>query len=184
LLSQWIGTQPTRAPGDSLAALAEQYFSSHGPASVQDFAWRSGLPVSAARQALEATPSLVQVKAEDKLLWAGQEPLPVSVPQTAYLLPPYDAYLLGYKDRSWILDQAYARRVNAGGGMPKPTIVVNGRVVGTWQRMVKGPRTIVKPEPFRRLEEAEITAIEDAAGLYGQFNSSTVEIQWQSPTLS
>ena len=182
LVSQWI--QPGQAQGlplqqdvtGRLAALAERYFSSHGPATVQDFAWWSGLPVAIARQALGAAQSLVQIKAEGKALWAGQEQPVPSMPQAAYLLPPYDDYLLGYKDRSWALDPAYAKRVNAGGGMPKATIVVNGEVVGTWTRTIKDNRAIVRLKLFRSLDEPENQAIEKAAHRYSSFSRLALNI--------
>jgi hypothetical protein len=37
LLSEWVGTQGGLNPGEALAALADRYFASHGPATVQDF---------------------------------------------------------------------------------------------------------------------------------------------------
>lgn len=176
LLSQWIDPRAVSRPEDPLAALTKRYFASHGPAAFQDFSWWSGLTVATARQALDAAPPPVQVEVEGKLLWAGREPPSPLTPSMAYLLPPYDEYLLGYKDRSWALDPAYAKQVNAGGGMPRPTVVVNGEVVGTWKRTVQGSRVLVTLALFRSLAGAERAAVRDAARRYAAFHSLPVQI--------
>jgi hypothetical protein len=176
LISQWIGLQ-TSQPSEPLAALAERYFSSHGPAAIHDFAWWSGLPVAAARRALSLTQSLVCLQDEGTPFWAGQRPQDLQLPQAAYLLPPFDEYLLGYKDRSSSLDPAYARQVNAGGGMPRPAIVVNGRVAGTWKRTIRSGRIVVTLELFHKLDEDECSAIDAAVHRYGAFHSLPVEIR-------
>jgi hypothetical protein len=177
LTSHWIGTQAATNPRDPLAMLAERYFGSHGPATIQDFAWWSGLQVAAARQALAAVQTLVRVEVDGKTLWAAQEALPEPGRCTAYLLGPYDAYLLGYADRSSALNPSDTKRVNAGGGMPKPTIIVDGKVAGTWKRSPKRNRIVVALEPFRELSKAETEAIDQAAQRYGEFHARPVEIQ-------
>jgi hypothetical protein len=177
LLSQWIGSQTAQTPSDALPALAERYFSSHGPATVQDFAWWSGLPVAAARRALSLTQSLVRFEGGDTTFWAGLEPNDWQLSQTAYLLPPYDEYMLGYRDRSTVLDPAYAKLVNAGGGMPRPTIILNGRVVGTWKRTIRADRIVATFELFSELDGNERSAVGAAARRYGAFHSLPLEIQ-------
>ena len=49
------------------------------------------------------------------------------------LLARFDPYLLGHRTRDLILDPAFAKRVNAGGGMIAQTMLSGGRVVGTWK---------------------------------------------------
>lgn len=184
LVSEWIGAMTERAsPRQPLAALAERYFSSHGPATVQDFAWWSGLPVTTARQALETAQSLVQVETEGYVLWAGRTPSEPSLAQMACLLPPYDEYLLGYRDRTQVLDPTYAKRVNAGGGMPKPTIVLNGKIVGTWKRTFKNDRIQMTLDPFAKLVETERLVVERAAQRYGAFWAVPIELEWSDTAL-
>ena len=52
----------------------------------------------------------------------------------AVLLPAFDEYLVAYRDRGAVLDARDAKRVNDGGGMLSPCVVLDGRVVGTWRR--------------------------------------------------
>jgi hypothetical protein len=94
---------------------------------------------------------------------------------TAYLLPGFDEYLLGYTDRSDSLDPAYAKQVCPGGnGVFYPTIVIRGRVVGTWKRTFKKGTIIVAPNPFGVLSEAETQAFAAAAERYGAFMNMPV----------
>jgi hypothetical protein len=177
LLSEWIGVGEGTDDGQGMAALAARYLTSHGPATVHDFAWWAGLRVTVARQAVRDVSSLVRVEAGGKELWAVQgAPLP-PVQEIAFLLPPFDDYLLGYRDRSAALDPAHAKQVNRGGGMPRPTIVVDGKVVGTWRRATKSGKMIVTLELFGALDRDGSRAVEEAARRYGTFASAPVEIQ-------
>lgn len=89
---------------------------------------------------------------------------------TAYLLPGFDEYLLGYKDRSVVLDPTHATKVVPGGnGIFKPIIVIDGRVVGTWKRTFKKDRVAIALQPFNALSEAEARAVAAAAERYGTF---------------
>jgi hypothetical protein len=89
---------------------------------------------------------------------------------TAYLLPGFDEYLLGYTDRSASLDPAYAKQVHPGGnGVFAPTLISQGRVVGTWKRAFKKGTIVVAPNPFNVLSKAEAQAFAAAAERYGAF---------------
>jgi len=87
-----------------------------------------------------------------------------------HLLPGFDEYLLGYRDRSAVLDPAHAQRICPGGnGMFNPTIVIDGVVTGTWRRTFKGGAVVVETTPFRSLTAAENSALAAAADRYGRF---------------
>jgi hypothetical protein len=179
LLAGWVPPTPGVDRGQALALLAQRYFRSHGPATLQDFTWWSGLPAGEARQGLEgARPSLVHVSAAGKELWAGPDPEPAGArpgphlaPDTAgvYLLPPFDAYLLGYKDRSAAVDPDTARQIHIGGGMPRPAIVVDGRVVGTWGRTTRDGGLQVTVELLHPLGEREQKALQETVRRFGEF---------------
>jgi hypothetical protein len=84
-------------------------------------------------------------------------------------LPAWDEYTVAYRDRNDILDPRHAIRVNAGGGVLKPVVVVRGQVVGTWQRTIAKGGVVVRPTPFARLDRADGVALEAAARKYGRF---------------
>ena len=89
--------------------------------------------------------------------------------RTAYLLPAWDEFTVGYRDRSDILDPKYATRVNAGGGVLKPVVVIGGRVVGTWQRTIAKGEVAVTPTWFTRLDRAATEAFDAAVDRYAGF---------------
>ena len=170
LLSEWIRGPGGSVRGGNLADLADRYFASHGPASAQDFAWWAGLAMSAAREAIEGASLLVPVTSKGMGLWATEEkpPEPSSAPE-AHALSPFDGCLLGYKDRSAALDLSYAKRVNAGGGMPKPTIILNSKVVAVWKRWTKDGKLVAEVEAFRSLSKGEERLVDNAVRRYAAF---------------
>lgn len=178
LLDEWIQPSAGIPHDEALARLAQRYFSSHGPASLKDFAWWSGLKISIARQGLEMVrSSLANVKVNGEERWAGRDFDLGAVTPRAHILPPFDEYLLGYKDRSLVLDPARTKKVNAGGGMPKPTVLLDGVVAGIWKRSIKKNVVQINIEPFDRLEEAQVDAIQAAARRYAEFYGKDAEFE-------
>jgi hypothetical protein len=162
---------------EALARLAQRYLTGHGPASIRDLAWWSGLPMADVRQAVDAvSASLVRVEVGGIELWAGSGPPAAAAPPEAHLLPPFDEYLLGYRDRAPVLERGLARKVNAGGGMFKPAILVRGQVAGTWKRSARRDVLQIATELFRPLDEREMDALRRAAQQFGAFNGRPVEM--------
>jgi hypothetical protein len=160
-------------------ALAERYIISHGPARIQDLCWWSGLPLSVGRQALQNTSSLQSINTGGQELWIGRdqsEAIQALDPTIALLLPPFDEYLLGYRDRGAVIDPTLIKRVNAGGGMLKPTIIVDGKVVGAWKQIRKRDRILISIEPFRELTAGEYRSLVRATDRYGCFYNTEAEL--------
>ena len=177
LLDEWIQPADGLPRDEALERLAGRYYSSHGPASLKDFAWWSGLSMGEARQGLQAArTSLVKITLEGDELWAGDDLRAEVATAPAHLLPPFDEYLLGYKDRSLVLDPGHTKKVNAGGGMPKATILLDGAVAGTWKRTVGKQRIQVTLEPFRKLDKGEVDTLREAARRFGDFYGKQIEI--------
>ena len=176
---QWLPESKPLSREEALTALAQRYFTGHGPATIQDFIWWSGLTAGDARAGLEMVKSqLVHEEFDSQTYWFSPSPSPPQTDTpTAYLLPGFDEYLLGYKDRSAVLDPVYATKVVPGGnGMFKPLIVVDGRIVGTWQRTIKKDRVIMTLNPFNTLNTVETQAVEATAQNYGTFMNLPVTI--------
>lgn len=150
LLDDWVGSSRKLRGDEALHELALRYFQSHAPATAADFAWWSGLPVTEARRARE----MVSVEERDG------EPL-----YRAYALPAFDEYLVAYKDRSAAIGPRDLRKVNDGGGMLRPVIVVGGRVAGTWRKQ----RAEVELSLFRRVTREDREAIKSAVARYKAF---------------
>jgi hypothetical protein len=176
LLDEWVPTAKPLARDEALAELARRYFTSHGPATLQDFLWWSGLRAADARAALElAKPQLGHAVIGDQTYWlASSIADPTVASPKAYLLPPFDEYTVAYKDRSAVLDPMYVRRLHTGNGIFSPIIVLDGQVVGTWKRALKKDTLAIALSPFEKLNKAATRAVETAANRYGEFLGASV----------
>jgi hypothetical protein len=171
LLDQWLPPGKNLERGEALAELARRYFRSHGPATLPDFVWWSGLPVADARSGLErARARLHQEKIKEQVYWLPQnQPASTISSPTVYLLPAFDEYFLGYKDRTAVLDPKYNKQAVSSNGIFRPVMVLDGQVVGIWKRTLKKREALIKLAPFNSLTAAENEAFLRAANQYGAF---------------
>ena len=172
LLDDWIPPTQPLARDEALAELTRRYFSGHGPATAQDLMRWAGLTAAEVKRGLEAVgKDLIQETIAGRVYWMpGSTPAPSRGMASAYLLPGFDEYVLGYGDRSAVLDPAYAQRICPGdNGMFIPTLVIDGEVTGVWKRTLKKRAVVIEVAPFRPLTPAENQALEAAAQRYGEF---------------
>lgn len=163
LLDDWVPAGPAVPPvppEQAAAELARRYLGAYGPATVDDFATWSGLGRPAARRAWAAIASEttevstsagtaeVPVAHADEIRTAARRPVGLR------LLGAFDSLLLGYADRTVVVPPEHAKRVNAGGGMVRPTVLADGQVVGTWTGLVD-------VDPFRPFTAAESAALDE-----------------------
>jgi Winged helix DNA-binding domain len=156
---------------EALAEFARRYFTGHGPATLQDFVWWSGLTVTDARAGLEVVASqLTHEVIDDQTYWfSASTPPAYDLSQTIYLLPNFDEYTVGYTDRSAVIDESDLPKFDARGNVLNNTIVLDGRVVGTWRRTLKKSTVVITPNLFTSLNEAETRALVAEANRYGAF---------------
>lgn len=165
-----------RAPGarrlsrdESLATLTRRFFRSHGPATVRDFVWWSGLTTADARRGLEIN----KARREDmdgKAYWTVGPPPPAATrDHRVHLLPIYDEYIVAYRDREAVPHTTH----HTVGNRTQLTIfqhalIVDGQVAGTWRTTPaqRGATTIV---PLRRLKADERQALAEAVLRYERF---------------
>ncbi|HUQ83572.1 MAG TPA: winged helix DNA-binding domain-containing protein [Gemmatimonadaceae bacterium] len=181
LLEAWLPASPTLSRDEALGALALRYFTSHGPASVHDFSWWSGLTVTDARAGIESVKAELESETiEKRTLWFRPASATRAGFDNAYLLPAWDEYTVAYRDRLDVLDARYATRVNAGGGVLKPVVVIRGEVVGSWGRTLAKGRVLVRPSLFKHVAQADWGAIEKATVKYGRFLGLPAELAKQA----
>ena len=155
---------------EALAELAARYLASRGPATLRDFAWWSGLPMSQCRAGWESVRSrFAQERVEGQEYWFAPE-LEVLMPAEpiAHLLPNYDEFLIAYADRGVSLDRAEHAHIAQGNGL-SPTVEVDGRIVGTWKRALQKARVEVAVQLFRSVVHEGLDAIRTAAEAYGTY---------------
>lgn len=128
LVRDWLGE--SNDTGDE-ARLAERYLAGHGPATAEDLAAWSGLPLGRARKGFDAV-----AERFDAVEAAGVPSrwTPVEAASSTRLLGHFDAYLLGYRGRELAVPAELASAIQSGGGFVMPAIAVDGRVVGTWRQ--------------------------------------------------
>ena len=148
---------------EALAELTRRYFSSHGPASLQDFVWWSGLTTEDAKRGIGFIDrDLREAIVDDKAYWTTlSRPLQASHP--SHLLPAFDEYNVAYKHRHLVSDLT-----TPWNGLG-PTVIVGGKVAGAWKAFLNGSVVAIKVDPARPLKKPEMRDISEAADRYAAF---------------
>ncbi|WP_166873169.1 winged helix DNA-binding domain-containing protein [Salinibacterium sp. ZJ450] len=179
LLDEWV-RHPRRLERDeALGEFALRYFSSHGPATVRDFAWWASLTLRDARAGLAvAGEALTEIESDGVAYFLSPQTLDAARPTSAVrALPGFDEYLLGYQDRSAVIMREHLAVVVPGGnGMFFPTIVVDGEVVGVWRRTGTAGEVEVIAEPFGELSDAARAGFDRAVQRFGRFLGTSVHV--------
>jgi hypothetical protein len=178
LVRDWLGEQRPMDRDAALAELAVRYLTAHAPAMPADLAFWSGLRLSDAKRAWIAIKDrLVTVETERGIRWVLRShgrPAPGGLVR---LLPAFDEYLLGWRDRDIVASAEEWSRVNRGGGWLHPVVLHDGRIVATW-RMERSSKTVlIEIKPFDRLPPALTRGVAtEAAGIATFLNSSVTVV--------
>jgi hypothetical protein len=149
LLDEWVPEPRRPAREEALGMIALRYFRSHGPAPRKDFVGWTGLTMGDCRAGIAAAgDALTTVDVDGTEMIAASDRLDAAPPTGWLALPGFDEYLLGYKDRSLMVDAEHLGAIVPGGnGVFRSTIVHDGRVMATWTRTLtaKGVTVTVAP---------------------------------------
>ena len=166
LLDEWVRAPRRLEREEALGELVRRYFTGHGPATVADLVRWAGTTVRDVRAGLalvrDDLASIDVDGVEHFLDPATPERLAACRDEArgTFLLPGFDEFVLGYGDRRAILDPEFADRIVPGGnGMFRPTVVVDGRIAGTWQRTGRGAQRTVTATPFTVFPDDVTTAV-------------------------
>jgi hypothetical protein len=157
-LDGWLEPGPGLPPRVAAAELARRYLAAYGPAAPADLAAWSGLPMAQVRAAWQGIAGeLAEVEIRGQSAWllrAHVEGLdcPSSAP-IVRLVPGYDPYLLGYRDRELAVPAEYRRHIHPGGGVLHPAVLVDGLAAGTWRPTRRGSRVLVAVGPVEALDD-------------------------------
>ena len=176
LLDERVPATQTLNRDEALAELTRRYFRSHGPATEEDLMWWSGLTRGDVRSGLEMVKRrLAHDMIDGKTYWFAASTSSPNNSQTAYFLPNYDEYVVGYTDRCAIFDSSHADKVDARNNpLFQHTIVINGQIAGTWKRILGKDAVTIETNLFARLTNAENRAVAVAARRYGDFLGTPV----------
>ena len=150
LLSERVPHKKTLPRDESLAELAKRYFTSHGPATLQDFVWWSGLSVTEARQGFESVKSGFISETVGSVNYWFKDSFSNTLVNvnSIYLLPAFDEFLISYKDRSASLSLIHHKKAVSDNGIFRPVIVRNGQVTGLWKRTIKKDEVTIETSSF------------------------------------
>ncbi len=175
LLDSWLDGDCSEV-ADPGAELVRRYVSAYGPATQEDYGTWSGLPTAEVRRAYESI--------EDELLKVDVDGTPMWMPQshtelldvrwaderpTIKMLGAFDPYLLGYRTRDLGVGPELLRRVHPGGGIIRPTILVDGQAIATWTRKRMGRRLSITVNPFEVLPGEVRAGIDEEVEDIGRF---------------
>jgi hypothetical protein len=165
---------------DALAELAGRYFTGHGPALVQDFAWWSGLTVADARAGMAMVrPELLSETVNGKKYWFASRSSAARIKNpTVHLLPNYDEYLIAYNDHSAVLeDRAPSGSAALYDVLSRHIVVMDGRVIGGWRRTAGRNEVTIETSLLITLNDIEVAALHEAAGRYSRFIGTPVVVR-------
>ena len=169
LLEERAAAAKTLPGEEALALLVRRFFTGHGPATVRDCAWWSGLRMGDVKVGIEAAqPRLEQVALDGTTYWFAEWSDGRSRSPRAHLLPNYDEYVIAYVDRSALVDPGL-------GPQPDPKLVfanvvmIDGRAVGTWRRGVGKDAIRVQTSLRRALDRTRQAAVRTAERRYERF---------------
>ena len=153
---------------EALNELARRFFRSHGPATLRDFVWWSGLVTADAKRGLEMSRAR-KVVVDDVTYWTLGARSARPSRQLVHLLPIYDEYLVAYRDRQAVPHGSSVVPSLAGGYVQfQHAVVAGGQVAGTWRPMAGG-RKEIDVTPLRPLSTSERRALTRAAARYKTF---------------
>ncbi|MEP7134595.1 MAG: winged helix DNA-binding domain-containing protein [Chloroflexota bacterium] len=178
LLEERVPRTKSLTKDEALEKLAQKYFTSHCPATLQDFVWWSGLPVGDAKRALELVkPDLISETINSQTYWFDKSfSVPKFSKESVYLLPAFDEFTISYKDRSAALPFEDQKKTISDNGIFRPIVVINGQVTGVWKRTIKKDKVIVEVKLFKQPSKAIKSLIENAAAQIGKFLEKETEI--------
>ncbi len=157
---------------EALTELAQRYFASHGPATLRDYAWWSGLSSADVRNGLEMVKSgLTRLVIDGQDYWMTVDPPAARLsPRAVQLLGNYDEYIVGYTDRAAIFDRSHAAHLDdRHNPLFNHTVVSRGRIIGTWKRTVMNDALTVQAGLFAAPTEAEAKALGSAVKQLARF---------------
>jgi DNA glycosylase AlkZ-like len=178
LVRDWLGELSPNDRHASLAELARRYLRAFGPATADDLARWSGLGLREARAGVAAIATEleeVRIGAERAAMLKGAATR-VARQGIVRLLPAFDTYLLGHRDRRFIVDPADWPRIGPGGGIIHPTVIVDGVAVATWRARRDRAKLRIELHPFEKLDKPTTKAIEAEVADIGRFEEREAKL--------
>jgi hypothetical protein len=168
LLEERVPKAAALSGDEALAALTRRYFTSHGPATVRDFSWWSGLAKAAITRGIEMLGGdLSKVEIDGLTCWFAERSR--ARRSSAHLLPIYDEFLIAYQDRVFLKRDSTTPKIYSGRDAFTHHLIVDGRLTGSWRPIERAGTVSVTVATYGRVSRSERDAIRSAADRYAQF---------------
>jgi len=169
LISERAPRTRERERDEALGDLARRFFQSHGPATIRDFVWWSGLTTPDAKRG--AAIARASSRTVDGLTYwtiggAASRPL-----RSLHLLPIYDEYVVAYQDRQAVPHVQPASGKNTRAIVFQHALVIDGQIAGTWRTPPGGRQGPIDVTPTRRLSSAERMSLDAVTRRYHSFKA-------------
>jgi hypothetical protein len=187
LLDTWAPPPVELDRPTALATVAERFARGRGPVTEHDLARWADLTLTEARTALAAVPGLATCADDQgRAVVVPEAALDAAPDDTrglpARALPGFDELVLGYRDRSAQLDRDHEVLVVPGGnGVFRATLLLGGRVVGTWGRTIRARGVAITATPFAPLPERTVRTLESALHAYAAHLGLPPTVAWAGP---
>jgi hypothetical protein len=186
LTDRWLPKQSQIEIKPAEDLILSSYLRSYGPATPQDFSAWSGLKMTRVKPIWErGSKHLSEVTLNGKALWVLEQDLKTLLnPRTdsspVRLLPHFDIFLLGHKDKSHIVDDVHYKQVFKKAAWIAPILLCDGQAIGIWSQKRTTTKLVVIIEPFKTLTKSQIHDIEAETQRLGDYFELTPEVQMKA----
>jgi hypothetical protein len=172
LLDEWVPKTDSLCREEAMERLVRKFFTSHGPATLQDFVWWSGMTLTDARKAISLiSHDFICEEANGRTFWMKNDiALPTGNADSALLLPPFDEFVVSYKDRSDMIEECHYGKVMTKNGLFSPTVMLNGKIIGSWKAVTAKGKVGAEVAWFNKPTKKLEALFEKAAGEFSAFS--------------
>lgn len=177
LLDERAPAVPVRDRDEDLLDLTLRYFNTRSPATAHDFAWWSGLTMRDVKRGMEIAGTQLEKVVIDGREYGRAGPPPAVPSASAHLLPNYDEFFIGYRDRSAIGRRlASVKAVTGGNALIAHVVAVGGQLVGGWKRVNGKTGIELRLSLLTSLTRAESVRVRQAVKRFTQFAGQPVAV--------
>lgn len=173
LIDEIVQQNDTFNKEEALTELTKRYFKSRGPATTKDFSTWSGLTIADCKKGISNIQHLLNKELIDGNEYYFTDVSTANKQQKKlYLLPIYDEFIMGYKNRDAIVQ---IKNSITGSVLSYTNMIVyDGQVIGTWTRTVPKNSIDLKYEFFSPLNKSQQKLFEQAVMHLEKFSGMKV----------
>lgn len=177
LFDEWIKNSKKIDKKESLKEITKRYFQSHGPATIHDCMWWSGLTSTEIKEGISQHTDIKNIDFNGKTYWFFHNAKKIELKSYAHFLPAYDEFLIAYKDRTASLRDEDKKKIFSSKNLIfSSALIINGKAIGMWKPVKKKNSVEVKIHFFTEANNAEKNLIKTELEKYGKFFSVPVKL--------